>query len=113
MPAGPAIGVPPEDPRRRGRLAEKILAAFTSRAIPEDARLGRTLAQRPEALLAYLSTDDSENGRTAAINGLIELHRRGRGMLSQSRQLQAPDAPDWSKDCAAAPHWNREAGNGH
>lgn len=58
------------------RLAEKILASFTSCPIPEIARLGKTLTQWREAFLAYFTTDGASNGGTEAVNGLIELHRR-------------------------------------
>ena len=45
-------------------------------ALPEIARLGRTLRKWKDAFLAYWNTDCSNNGGTEAINGLIELHRR-------------------------------------
>ncbi|GMA18380.1 hypothetical protein GCM10025862_04010 [Arsenicicoccus piscis] len=39
-------------------------------------RLGRTLKQWVEPLLAYFDTGGASNGGTEAVNGLIELHRR-------------------------------------
>jgi transposase len=54
-------------------------AALTTpikKTVAEIARLGRTLKQRHEALLASFDTGRSSNGGTEAVNGLIELHRR-------------------------------------
>jgi hypothetical protein len=45
-------------------------------AVPEIARLGRTLKRSSDAFLAYFDPDRSDNGGTKGINGLIELHRR-------------------------------------
>ena len=58
------------------KIAEKIIESFPSCPVPEIARLGRTLKKWREAFLAYFTTERSNNGGTAAINGLIELHRR-------------------------------------
>lgn len=57
-------------------IAEHILRSFASCLIPETARLGRTLRQWKQTLLSHFTTDCSSNGRTAAINGAIEPHRR-------------------------------------
>ena len=62
---------------REGRkIAEQVLASFSTCPIPEIKRLGRTLKQWREAFLAYFDTGRSSNGGTEAVNGLIELHRR-------------------------------------
>ena len=58
------------------KIAEKVLATFSSCPIPEIARLGRTLKRWSAAFLAYFDTARSNNGGTEAVNGLIELHRR-------------------------------------
>ena len=72
------------DPAVGKKIAEQIIASFTTCPIPEIARLGRTLKQWREAFLAYFTTGRSSNGGTEAINGLIELHRRvARGFRNQ------------------------------
>ena len=58
------------------KIAEKVLASFTTCPIPEIKRLGKTLKRWNEAFLAYFDTRRSSNGGTEAVNGLIELHRR-------------------------------------
>jgi transposase len=58
------------------KIAESVVADFSSCPIPEIARLGRTLRKWKNLFLAYFDTDRSSNGGTEAINGLIELHRR-------------------------------------
>jgi len=58
------------------KIAEKILATFSSCPITEIARLGKTLRQWKNTYLGYFTTERSNNGGTEAINGLIELHRR-------------------------------------
>ena len=58
------------------KIAEQVLATFTTCPVPEIARLGRTLKQWSTAFLAYFDTGRSSNGGTEAVNGLIELHRR-------------------------------------
>ena len=66
-----------QDTHAAGRkIAEKILASFTTCPIPEVARLGRTLKQWRTEFLGYFDTNGASNGGTEAINGLIELHRR-------------------------------------
>ena len=56
--------------------AERLLKVLPTCPIPEIRRLGRTLTQWTEPLLAYFDTGGASNGGTEAINGLIELHRR-------------------------------------
>lgn len=58
------------------RIAQRVLAAFSTCPIPEIRRLGTTLKRWRQAFLAYFDTDRANNGGTEAINGLIELHRR-------------------------------------
>ena len=66
-----------QDSHAAGRkIAEKILASFTSCPIPEVARLGRTLKLWRTEFLGYFDTRGASNGGTEAVNGLIELHRR-------------------------------------
>jgi transposase len=61
----------------RGRdIAEKVIASFPSCPIPEVARLGRTLRQWRQQVLAYFDTSGVSNGGTEAINLLIEKTRR-------------------------------------
>jgi transposase len=65
----------PESPRgSQDRRAG--LRVVPGRPILEINRLGKTLKQWCDALLAYFETSRSSNGGTEAINGLIELHRR-------------------------------------
>ena len=64
------------DPAAGRRLAEQIVATFSSCPIPEIARLGRTLKKWHREFLAYFDTAGASNGGTEAVNGLIELHRR-------------------------------------
>ena len=64
------------DPAAGRRLAEQIVATFSSCPIPEVARLGRTLKKWRREFLAYFDTAGASNGGTEAVNGLIELHRR-------------------------------------
>ena len=61
----------------RGReIAEKVIASFPSCPIGEVARLGRTLRQWRQQVLAYFDTSGVSNGGTEAINLLIEKTRR-------------------------------------
>jgi len=61
----------------KGReLAEKLLDTLHTCPIKEVARLGRTLRQWREQLLAYFTTEGVSNGGTEAINGVIEKTRR-------------------------------------
>jgi transposase len=61
----------------RGReIAEKVIASFPNCPIPEVARLGRTLRQWRQQVLAYFDTSGVSNGGTEAINLLIEKTRR-------------------------------------
>ncbi len=64
------------DPATGRRLAEQIVASFSTCPIPEVARLGRTLKRWQKEFLAYFDTAGASNGGTEAVNGLIELHRR-------------------------------------
>ena len=56
--------------------AEKIIAWFPTCPIPEVARLGRTLRQWRQQVLAYFTSSGVSNGGTEAINLLIEKTRR-------------------------------------
>jgi transposase len=58
------------------RIAEKVIESFPSCPIPEVARLGRTLRQWRQQVLAYFDTSGVSNGGTEAINLLIEKTRR-------------------------------------
>jgi transposase len=58
------------------RIAEKIIASFPTCPIGEVARLGRTLRQWRQQVLAYFETSGVSNGGTEAINLLIEKTRR-------------------------------------
>ena len=61
----------------RGReLAEKLLDTLHTCPIKEVARLGRTLRQWRQEILAYFTTGGVSNGGTEAINGVIEKTRR-------------------------------------
>ena len=57
-------------------IAEKVIASFPSCPIGEVARLGRTLRQWHQQVLAYFTTSSVSNGGTEAINLLIEKTRR-------------------------------------
>ena len=54
----------------------EVIASFPTCPIPEVARLGRTLKQWKNAILAYFDTNGVSNGPTEAINGVIETTRR-------------------------------------
>ncbi|MCH8614414.1 ISL3 family transposase (plasmid) [Arsenicicoccus dermatophilus] len=56
--------------------AQRLLGVLPTCPIPEVRRLGKTLKQWAEPLLAYFDTGGASNGGTEAVNGLIELHRR-------------------------------------
>jgi transposase len=58
------------------RLATKVIESWHSCPIPEIARLGRTLRQWRQQVLAYFSTKGVSNGGTEAVNLLIEKTRR-------------------------------------
>jgi len=53
------------------RIAEKVIASFPTCPIPEVARLGRTLRQWRQQVLAYFDTSGVSNGGTEAINLLV------------------------------------------
>ena len=58
---------------------EKIIAALGKNvpdALPELARLGRTLTKRATDVLAFFDRPGTSNGPTEAINGRLE-HLRG------------------------------------
>lgn len=59
-----------------GIRAERLLTILPTCPIPEIKRLGHTLKRWKAAFLADFDTGRASNGGTAAINGLIELHRR-------------------------------------
>jgi transposase len=56
--------------------AEKLLDTLHTCPIPEIARLGRSLRQWRQQILAYFSSGGVNNGGTEAINGVIEKTRR-------------------------------------
>lgn len=58
------------------RIAQKIIDSWRSCPVPEIARLGRTLRQWRQQVLAYFATKGVSNGGTEAINLLIEKTRR-------------------------------------
>jgi transposase len=63
-------------PAEGRRIAEKIIETWRTCPIPEIARLGRTLRQWRQQVLAYFATKGVSNGGTEAINLLIEKTRR-------------------------------------
>lgn len=63
-------------PEAGRRLAEHVIDTFHTCPVPEIARLGRTLRQWREQILAYFTTGGVNNGGTEAINGVIEKTRR-------------------------------------
>jgi transposase len=69
-----------EPDRRRGRDLMADLIAAISSGVPKDLveviRLGRTMKQRAEDVLAYFDRPGTSNGPTEAINGRLE-HLRG------------------------------------
>lgn len=65
-----------ESPTTGRAAAERLLKILPTCPIREVRRLGRTLNQWAEPLLAYFDTGGASNGGTEAVNGLIELHRR-------------------------------------
>ena len=69
-----------EPDRKNGRmLMVKLidsLSAGVPKALEELTRLGRTLKQRAEDVLAYFDRPGTSNGPTEAINGRLE-HLRG------------------------------------
>ena len=68
----------PDRTRARQRM-EKIIAALSKNvpdALPELAKLGRTLTKRATDVLAFFDRPGTSNGPTEAINGRLE-HLRG------------------------------------
>lgn len=64
------------DPAEGRRIAEKVITSFPTCPVPELARLGRTLKQWREHVLARFDTDRISNGGTEAVNLIIEKTRR-------------------------------------
>ncbi len=64
------------DLRRGRRIAIEVIESFHTCPVIEIARLGRTLREWRQQLLACFSTRRANNGGTEAIDGIIELHRR-------------------------------------
>src|SRR5665647_2047715 len=75
------------------KIAEKILATFSSCPITEIARLGKTLRQWKNTYLGYFTTERSNNGGTEAIQRPHRTAPPHRTRLPKPRELQAPDAP--------------------
>ncbi len=65
-----------ESPTKGRELATKLLDTLHTCPIKEVARLGRTLRQWRNEILAYFATGGVSNGGTEAINGVIEKTRR-------------------------------------
>jgi transposase len=63
-------------PQAGRRLAEQLIDVLHTCPIPEIARLGRTLRQWRNQILAYFATGGVNNGGTEAINGVTEKTRR-------------------------------------
>jgi transposase len=57
-------------------IAEQVIATFHTCPIPEVARLGRTLRQWKDHVLARFDTERISNGGTEAVNLIIEKTRR-------------------------------------
>jgi transposase len=64
------------EPAEGRRIAEHAIASFPTCPVPEVARLGRTLKQWREHVLARFDTDRISNGGTEAVNLIIEKTRR-------------------------------------
>jgi transposase len=64
------------DPAAGRRHAADLIDTLISCPVPEVARVGRTLAMWRSEYLAYFDTNRTSNGRTEAINLLIEKVRR-------------------------------------
>ena len=64
------------DPADGRRIAEHVIASFPTCPVPEVARLGRTLKQWREHVLARFDTHRISNGGTEAVNLIIEKTRR-------------------------------------
>jgi hypothetical protein len=73
-------------------IAEQVIASFPTCPIPEVARLGRTLRQWRQHVLARFDTHQISNGGTEAVNLLIEKTRR-LARLQNLRPLPAPHPP--------------------
>ena len=58
------------------RLAETLIDTLHTCPIPETTRLGRTLRQWRDQILAYVATGGVNNGGTEALNLIIDKTRR-------------------------------------
>jgi transposase len=58
------------------KIALGVVESLPSCPIHWDRQLSRTLRTSKDQLLAYFTTDRTNNGRTEALNGSIELHYR-------------------------------------
>jgi hypothetical protein len=58
------------------RLAETLIDTLHTCRIPETTRLGRTLRQWRDQILAYVATGGVNNGGTEALNLIIDKTRR-------------------------------------
>jgi len=65
-----------DSPAEGRRLAEQVIDSFPTCPIPEVARLGRTLRQWRQHVLARFDTERISNGGTEAVNLIIEKTRR-------------------------------------
>lgn len=52
---------------------QRLIEVLPTCLISEVRRLGGTLKQWPQTLLAYFDTNGASNGDTEAVNGLVEL----------------------------------------
>ena len=84
-PSGSAPPTPPRTFADCRRIAEALFRRMASCAIPEVARLGRTLRLWSKPILAYFTTCRANTGGTVTVNGLLETasHRQ---KLSASRR---------------------------
>ena len=73
--------------RSLNRLAETLIDTLHTCPIPETTRLGRTLRQRRDQILAFVATGGVNNGGTEALNLIIDKTRRLSPRLPQLPQL--------------------------
>ena len=69
------------------RLAETLIDTLHTCPIPETTRLGRTLRQWRDQILAYVATGGVNNGGTEALNLIIDRPAAYRPRLPQLTQL--------------------------
>jgi hypothetical protein len=69
------------------RLAETLIDTLHTCPIPETTRLGRTLRQWRDQILAYVATGGVNNGRSEALNLIIDKTRRLSPTASTTDQL--------------------------